>query len=519
MSGVANQLDFPTPYNAAERFIDRNLKEGRGAKPVIFTFEETVTYAQLAERAKRAGNALLALGIGKGDRVLMMIKDCPTFYYIFWGAIRAGIIPVPLNTLLRAKDYAFMIEDSGCAAVLYSPEFASEVEPALAQSTHKPKVAMAATGPGNGFDPLLAKASAELAAQPSTAEGDCFWLYSSGTTGSPKGAVHAQRDMEVTCRQYAVTTLGAIEGDIFFSIPRLFFAYGLGCAMTFPLWVGGAAVLDPRRPTPDTVMEVLTRFRPTVFAAVPTFYTAMIHHLEGAGAKSHDFSHLRRCVTGGEALPPEMFKKWKELTGGIAQDGIGSTEALHIYISNRFDDIKPGASGKPVPGYECRILDPEGKEVPVGESGRLFIRGQSIAKYYWNNPKKTAETMVEGWLNTGDTYLKDADGYYFYCGRSDDMLKVGGIWVSPFEIESALVEHPKVLEAAVVGRADDEGLIKPEAYIVLKDGRDAGDGLVKDLQDHCKKTRAPYKYPRWVNFVAELPKTATGKIQRFKLRH
>ena len=515
----ASEIGFAEAFNVALPFIDRHLAEGRSGKVAIRTVREDVTYAQLAERVNRAGNALLRLGLQRGERLLMVVKDCPAFFYAFWGAIKAGIVPVPLNTLLRAADYAYIIENSGCAALLYSPEYAGEIEPALAQSPHRPKSVLRTEGGSGSFEQILASASTHLDAEPSHADADCFWLYSSGSTGRPKGAVHLQRDMVFTSQHYGVETLGIRESDVFFSAAKLFFAYGHGNAMTFPLWIGGTAILSDERPTPPMTFGLIEKFKPTLYFGVPTLYAAQLQALETA---TPDLSSVRACVSAGEALPGDIFRRWKEKTGLTILDGIGSTEALHIFISNRLDDVKPGASGRLVPGYEARIVDEHGKPVPDGEPGKLWIKGKSTAKYYWNNPSKTAETMVDGWLNTGDTYSRDAQGYYTYGGRSDDMLKVGGIWCSPFEIEGRLIEHEAVLEAAIVGRADSDGLIKPEAYIVLKEATviagDDGAGLRQSLLAHCKTGLAPYKYPRWINFVAELPKTATGKIQRFRLR-
>ncbi len=515
----AGEILLAEAFNVAVPFIDRHLGEGRGSKLAIRTAREDVTYAQLAERVNRAGNALIGLGLQRGERLLMVVKDCPAFFYAFWGAIKAGIVPVPLNTLLRAADYAYIIENSGCAALLYSPDYASEVEPALGQSPHKPRSVLRTEGDAGSFDALLATATPTLDPVMSTPESDCFWLYSSGSTGRPKGAVHLQRDMVFTSQHYGVETLGARDSDVFFSAAKLFFAYGHGNAMTFPLWVGGTAILSDERPSPPMTFAVIERFRPTLYFGVPTLYAAQLQALEQA---TPDLSSIRACVSAGEALPADIFRRWKEKTGLTILDGIGSTEALHIFISNRLDDVKPGASGRLVPGYEARILDEHSQPVADGEPGKLWIRGRSTAKYYWNNPAKTAETMVDGWLNTGDTYSRDSDGYYTYGGRSDDMLKVGGIWCSPFEIEARLIEHVAVLEAAIVGRADSDGLIKPEAHIVLKDlaviATDDGAALRRALLEHCKSGLAPYKYPRWINFVAELPKTATGKIQRFRLR-
>ncbi|MCC8431304.1 benzoate-CoA ligase family protein [Reyranella aquatilis] len=507
----AHSVELSDRFNVAVPFIDRHVGEGRGAKAAIRTSTESVSYADLAERVSRAGNALLAAGLRPGDRLLMVVKDCPAFFYLFWGAIKAGIVPVPPNTLLRAPDYAYMFEDSGCRLVVYSPEFTGEIGPALEQLGARAPNALDV----DGFLTAMAAASPALEARLAAPEDDCFWLYSSGSTGRPKGAVHAHRDMVVTSELYGVRVLGISETDVSYSAAKLFFAYGLGNGMTFPLWVGGTAILDDRRPTPETTFSNIETFRPTIYYGVPTLYAAQLAALE---TQKRDLSSLRACVSAGEALPADMFRRWKEQTGTTILDGIGSTEALHIFIGNRLDDCRPGTSGKPVPGYEARILDENGDPVARGESGRLWIKAESAAKYYWNKPEKTAETMVNGWLNTGDTYRQDEDGYFIYEGRSDDMLKVGGIWCSPVEIENCLVGHPAVLEAAVIGQTDEQSLIKPKAIVVLKQPGDAGAAMTDALMAHCKRTLAPYKYPRWIEYVPELPKTATGKIQRFRLR-
>ncbi len=510
--GDDGAIAIPASFNVAVPFIDRHVAEGCGGKAAIRTTGETVTYAQLAQRVDATGRAMLARGLKPGDRVLMVVKDCPAFFHLFWGAIKAGVVPVPLNTLLRAADYAYMIDDSGCRLVAYSPEFAAEVEPALAQLGAKAPPALKVTDDASiGAD----AAGPALAPHPAKPTDDCFWLYSSGSTGRPKGAVHRQRDMVVTSELYGVRTLGVTEADICYSAAKLFFAYGQGNAMTFPLWVGGTAVLDPARPTPDSTFANIEAFRPTLYFGVPTLYAAQLAALE---TRKVDFSSVRACVSAGEALPSDIFRRWQDKTGTVILDGIGSTEMLHIFLGNRLGDYRPGTSGRAVPGYIAEIRDPDGNTVKPGDSGRLWMKGDSAAAYYWNKPEKTAETMVGGWLDTGDTYRQDEDGYFIYEGRSDDMLKVGGIWCSPVEIEGCLIGHPAVLESAVVGRADADGLVKPQAFIVLKPGHDAGAKLTDALMAHCKRTLAPYKYPRWVEYVGELPKTATGKIQRFKLR-
>ena len=510
------QLSFGPGFNAAVPFVDRHVPEGRGAKVAIRSAAGEVTYAELAERVNRCGNALLSLGVKKGDRLVMVVKDCPEFFYLFWGAIKAGILPVPLNTLLRADDYRYILEDSGCAALVWSTEFAAEVKPALAQAKKPPPVALPVEGEARCVKALLAGASPVLAPVPSTATAACFWLYSSGSTGRPKGAVHRQRDMVVTSQLYGTDVLGVREDDVCFSAAKLFFAYGLGNAMTFPLWAGATSVLLETRPTPQSTFETIERFRPTLYFGVPTLYAAQLQALEHA---KPDLSSIRACVSAGEALPADIFRRWKERTGLVILDGIGSTEALHIFLSNRLDDVRPGTSGKAVPGYDARVVGEDGAPAPRGQSGRLHVRGASTAAYYWNNPEKTAATMLgDDWLDTGDTYVQDADGYYVYEGRSDDMLKVGGIWCSPIEIEGRLIGHPRVLEAAVIGVPDASGLVKPEAFVVLREDATASEALADELMLHCKSHLAPYKFPRRIHFVAELPKTATGKIQRFRLR-
>ncbi|MDE0388068.1 MAG: benzoate-CoA ligase family protein [Rhodospirillales bacterium] len=508
-------LTFAENFNVAVPFIDRHVAEGRGAKVAIRDAAGHVTYAALAAAVNRAGNALTALGLGRGDRVLMVVKDCPAFFYLFWGAIKAGFVPVPLNTLLRGADYRFVIENSRAACIVWSPEFAGEVEPGLAQASHRPTHALHTEGEGDSFAVRLAAASDALTPAPAAAADPAFWLYTSGSTGTPKGGVHRHRDMVVTSQFFGIDTLGITPDDIHFSAAKLFFAYGLGNAMTFPLWTGGAAVLLGDRPTPETTFATIEAFRPTVYYGVPTLYAAQLQALEST---SPDLSSVRLCVSAGEPLPAAILERWRAKTGLDIVDGIGTTEILHIFISNRPGAVVPGTSGTPVPGYEARLVDDDGRDVAPGETGNLLIRGQSLIAEYWGEPERTAAAFDGEWLRTGDTYLIDANGCYVCCGRSDDMLKVGGIWVSPVEIEARLIAHPAVLEAAVVGRPDDDGLIKPEAWIVLAEGQTASEDLSEALATHCKAGLARYKYPRWVRYVDALPKTATGKIQRYKLR-
>lgn len=515
MTGDTPAINFAPSFNTSVYLIDRHLDEGRSDKPAFLTDTETVTYGELADRVKRCGNVLLDAGLRPGDRMLMAVKDCPAFVFLFFGAIRAGIVPVPLNTLLRAQDYQYMIEDSACAGLVYSSDFAAEMEPALAAATHSPGF-VSMVDREDGILDRLAGAATELAVHPSDPLADCFWLYSSGSTGRPKGTVHRQRDMIVSAVLYCGPILGMTDEDICFSAAKLFFAYGLGNAMSFPLALGASAVLSDERPTPEMTFRIIEKFRPTLYFGVPTLYAAQCRALE---TEAPDLSSIRHSVSAGESLPGPIFNRWQEAVGNPPLDGIGSTEVTHIFISNRAGNAKPGTTGTPVPGFTARIIDDNGVDVPQGEAGRLLVRGESVAAYYWNQPERTAQTMLgDDWINTGDTYLQDEDGHFVYCGRSDDMIKVGGIWCSPIEIESRLIDHPKVLEAGVVGREDADGLVKPEAHVILKDAADSSDTLAAELLEHCKDGLARYKYPRWFHFVDELPKTATGKIQRFKLR-
>ncbi len=509
-------LTFAEPFNVAVAFVDRHVTEGRSHRTAIRTVEGDTSYGELFEQVNRAGNALRRLRLRGGDRILMAITDGPVFHFAFWGAIKAGFVPVPVSTLLRAGDYRHMIRDSGAACVIWSPEIGAEMEAALNSVSPVPANRLAAHGDGRSLATLMADADPDLEPAPATADSDCFWLYTSGSTGPPKGVVHAHRDMVVTSQYYGVEVLGITAEDVHLSAAKLFFAYGLGNALTFPLWTGGQSVLFAGRPTPANMFEQIRRFRPTLYYAVPTMYAQQLNTLESS---SPDLSSVRACVSAGEPLPAGIFEKWQQRTGLTILDGIGTTELLHIFIANAPSDARAGCSGKLVPGYEARILDDRRVEAGPGETGDLWVRGDSVMSRYWNQPERTAEALADGWIRTGDSYSCDADGHFTCHGRSDDMLKVGGIWVSPVEIEARLVGHPAVLEAAVVGREDGDGLVKPEAFVVLKDrGNLQHDELAEELKEFCQDGLARYKYPRWVSFVDDLPKTATGKIQRFKLR-
>jgi benzoate-CoA ligase family protein len=511
--------DFlPPQFNVATYFVDRNLEEGRGDSPAFYTEDRNLTWAEVADLTNRSGNALLELGVGRDDRVLMACLDGPEFVGTFWGAIKIGAVPVPVNTLLRRQDYLFFLNDSRARAAVVSAPLLPEVAPALADAQHLRHV-LVAGGSGQGhlcWEKRVERAAGALTAAPTSRDDAAFWLYSSGSTGFPKGAVHLHHDMVVCFETVARQVLGLRSTDRVFSAAKLFFAYGLGNALYFPMGAGAQSVLFPGRPTPEAAFQVITRHRPTLFFAVPTLYAAMLA-MKDAPAR-FDLSSLRLCVSAGEALSEELFLRWRDRFGVEIIDGIGTTECLHMFISNRPGRVRPGSSGQVVPGYEAVLVDDAGQPVPTGEIGNLRVKGDSTMAFYWNQHDKTKQTLLGPWIATGDKYRQDADGYFWYCGRSDDMLKVGGIWVSPVEVEAALCRHDAVLEAAVVGREDGDGLVKPQAFVVLKDPAAATPALADELKACVKDTLAPYKYPRWVEFVSELPKTATGKIQRFKLR-
>ncbi len=508
-------------YNAAVDMVDRNVAAGLGAKAAFVDANRTLTYAQLQQACNRFANLLPRLGIGRERRIVQIMLDTVDFPVVFWGAIKAGVVPVPLNTLLPNDAWKFMIEDSRADAVVISSALYERAAPMLDEIAAQRHLHVLVTGTAPNARVLELAAlldSSEPTAQAAATHADevAFWLYSSGSTGMPKGTRHLHGSPMATAKLFAQDVLGMTTDDVVFSAAKLFFAYGLGNGMSFPMSVGATAVLMPDRPTPDSVTAVLQQHNPTIFCGVPTLFAAMLAMPSlGKGAASN---RLRLCTSAGEALPEDIGKRFEKTTGVEIIDGIGSTEMLHIFCSNRPGQVRYGSSGTPVPGYDARLLDDDGTPVPQGEIGELVIRGPSAAEGYWLQRQKSQKTFRGEWTHTGDKYRIGEDGYYYYCGRTDDMFKVSGIWVSPFEVESALITHAAVFEAAVVGKQDSDGLFKPMAFVVLKPGVVIDDALCEDLKAHVKVSAGAWKYPRWIEARSELPKTATGKIQRFKLR-
>jgi benzoate-CoA ligase len=519
----AAALGLPGVFNATTHFVDRHIGEGRGAKTAIECGDERVSYSDLLARVNQLGRALRErLGVRVEERVSLLLLDGPHFFYSFFGAIKIGAVAVPVNTLWTSADYEYVLADSRARVVIVSAEIAPKL--AAIEAVRRPGVEhVVVVGDSEvTFDgrvrtwrwaDLVSGVAPDLDAAPTSRDDAAFWLYSSGSTGRPKGCVHLQHDMVLCAELFGKGILGARESDRFFSVPKLFFAYGLGNAGYFPLAVGGTSILWPGSPAAANVYTVIERHRPTLFFSVPTGYGMLL-----AQQGTFDLSSIRLASSAGEALPPALYERFKQRFGVDILDGIGSSEALHTFISNRAGAIRPGSSGLVVPGYDAKLVTDAGAPVAVDEIGDLWIAGDSVCACYWNQHEKTKQTIHGPWIRTGDKYTRDADGFYWYAGRSDDMLKVGGLWVSPIEVEHTLLQHAAVLECAVVGREDHDTLVKPEAFVVVRSGHEPSPALADDLQRHVRAQLADYKRPRWIAFVAELPKTATGKIQRHKLR-
>ena len=522
-------ITLPETFNVATHFVDRNVQEGLGAKVAIECGDEQVTYQQLLENTNRVGNVLLALGVRPEERVLLLLLDTPEFLYSFFGAIKIGAVAVPVNTQAKTQDYEYILNDCRARVAIVSEPLLPHVQSIpkgklrylqeiVVSEVKQDRPAQAqAPQTHHSLQNLMASASPELQAASTSKDEPAFWLYSSGSTGAAKGCVHLHHDMVVCCELYAKGILQMKESDRCFSVARLFFAYGLGNAGYFPLGCGATTILDPVRPTPASIYADIERYHPTLFFSVPTNYAALLAHHREDG-REFDLSSVRHAVSAGESLPATLFHRFKERFGVEILDSLGSTETLQMVIANRPGEAKPGSSGKIIPGYEARLVDERGNDVPLNEIGDLLIQGDSTCSGYWNKHEKTKETFIGGWFRTGDKYFQDEEGYFWYAGRANDLFKVNGLWLSPAEVESALIAHPAVREAAVVAREDKDGLTKPAAFVVLNAAFTPSEQLAHELQEFVGQKVGGYKRPRWIDFLFEIPKTATGKLQRFKLR-
>ena len=518
---TAHDLGIPVKFNAVDYFVDRHLREGRGERVAISSLGQHLTYSEVAAQVTLVGSALRdELDVHSEDRVALVLLDGPEFVCSFFGAMKIGAVPVPINTLWTSSDYEYVLNDSRARVAIVSEELLPRIQAIgpedLPYLKHLIVVGDAPVGT-RGFLDLLSTGTEHMVTTQTTRDDAAFWLYSSGSTGNPKGCVHLHHDMVVCSALFGKGILKITEDDRCFSAAKLFFAYGLGNALMFPFAVGATTILVPNPPTAAAVYEIIEHDRPTLFFSVPTNYGMLLAHRRDPDP-DFDLSSIRCAVSAGETLPAALFERFRKRFGIKLLDGLGSTEALHTFISNRPDAVRPGSSGLVVPGYEIKIIDQHGQPVTQGETGLLLIKGDSVCASYWNQHEKTKQTICGPWLHTGDHVRQDSDGFVWYAGRADDMLKVGGIWVSPVEVESALTEHPDVRECCVVGRKDHDNLIKPSAFVVLRSGMNPSTQLGKELTVFVRERLAEYKRPRWVDFVEQLPRTATGKIQRFKLK-
>jgi benzoate-CoA ligase family protein len=513
-------ITLPETFNVAAYFVDRNVLEGRGYKIAIESGDEQVSYQQLLERTNRTGNVLRQLGVRAEERVVLLLLDTPEFLSSFFGIIKIGAVAVPTNTFLKPHEYEYLLNDSRARVVLVSEALLPVVQE-IAREKLKYLREIVVVGDSNQgharLADLMAAASPHLEPEPTSRDDVAFWLYSSGSTGVSKGCVHLHHDMVVCSELYAKGILQMNEQDRCYSVARLFFAYGLGNAGYFPLCCGATTILSPARPTPAGIFADIERYKPTLFFSVPSNYAALLAH-ESENGEEFDLSSVRHAISAGESLPAALFERFKKRFGVEIIDGLGSTETLQMVISNRPGQVRPGSSGKIIPGYEAKIVDSDDCPVAPGEIGALLIKGDSTCAGYWNQREKSRDTFEGHWFRTGDKYYQDEDGYFWYVGRADDLFKVNGRWLSPAEVESALIAHPAIREAAVIARDNESNLTKPVAYVVLNPSFHANDELVRDLQDWVVQRIGAYKRPRWIEFVSELPKTATGKLQRFKLR-
>ncbi|MBV9924434.1 MAG: benzoate-CoA ligase family protein [Acidobacteria bacterium] len=510
-------VEFPERFNMGDYFLYHNLEEGRAGKTCLYYRDESYTYGEAARLSNRAGGALRELGVRTEDRVLIVLPDCPEFVWAWFGTNRLGGVITMVNPLLPAEDYRYYLEYTRARTAVIHESLLENFTQAAAGARHLQNVLVVGEEQGrfHSFREALGAQSDELTPADTHRDDIAIWLFTSGSTGHPKGAVHLQHDLPYNTECYAKGVLGLNEQDLTVSVPKLFFGYATGTNLLFPFAAGGATALFSERSTPEKLFEVIERYRPTVLTSVPTMINGMLN-LDGAARK--DLSSLRMCLSAGEALPEELYRRWVETFNVEIYDGIGSAEMFHIYITNRPGDVKPGSLGRVVEGYEAQVVDAEGRALPAGEMGTLRVKGDSAALCYWQAHEKSKQTFAGDWCTTGDQFHCDEEGYFWYHGRTDDMLKVSGVFVAPAEIENCLLQHEAVLEAAVVGHDEGSGLIKPKAFLVIREGHEANEALAWSLKEFVKSHLALYKYPRWVEFVPSLPKNDRGKIDRKQLK-
>lgn len=512
-------VNIPEEFNVAAFLLDRHLEEGRANKTAVYYEDKVITYAELAEMANRFGNALLKLGVEQENRVIICLPDCSEFLACYFGAMKIGAVPVPVSTMALPSDYLYYLNDSRAKALITNSDLAPKISQVRKELRYLRHFIVVGRPQADqlGFDDLVEKASPDLAAAPTSKDDMAFWLYSSGTTGTPKGVVHLHHDllhfMTPHCREVVAIT----QEDISFSTSKLYFSYGRNNSLDAPFLCGSAVVLNPGKPEPENIFQTIERYRPTLFYSVPSSYWAMLNYLEKSGRK-FDLSSVRICVSAGEALPKVIYERWKEIFNLEIMDGVGATDVGNIFLSSRPGQVRSGSCGKLLSGFEGKLLDEERYEVQQGEIGTLWIKNDGVAAYYWNKHEKTKQSFYGEWFNTGDQYYQDEDGYYWYVGRADDMLKPGGLWLSPLEVESILLEHGVVNEVAVVGVANESGLEKHVAFVVTKEGYLPSQELERELIEFIRNKTAHYKCPRSIYFESELPRTASGKVQRYKLR-
>ena len=506
--------------NVAVEYVDGAVGAGHGARPAYLCDGTTITFDDLRRRVNQAGNALAALGVERGERVAILLPNRLEFVASFFGSIKIGAVPAAMSFAVTPTEHAFLLADSGARAMVTTPELWLPLRARRHEFPDLRDILLVGGWESAAGERDLAAATGaapdRLEAAPTSADDPAFWLHTSGSTGTPKWAVHLQRSMPYCERHYAALFVGLRCGDVVVCGSPCFHAYPLGFTTYFALKAGAAVVLNAQRSTPARMFELIRRHRATIFVGVPTLFAQMLH--AASSREAADLSSLRACFSAAERLPEELYRRWRERFGVEILDGAGATETLHTFVSNRAGEVRPGSAGRAVPGYDLRLVDEHGEDVPSGEVGDLLVRGGSLFAGYWGRPEVTRRALQGEWYRTGDKFRRDADGYYWYMGRADDLLRVSGHWVSPAEVEAALAAHPAVLEAAVIGRPDDDELVKPKAFVVLREGATASERLVETLQDHVKACIAPYQYPRWIEFCDSLPKTATGKIQRYKLR-